>query len=370
MGCDGGSIPKRSELVKTASQKDGGIGLEDPLLALHDTYSQCHVSGVALSNNGSHVAVDMLGRLFDREKLVEASLEKAKKNKKKQANEANTSLLLLPPVLSATVVAHLTANPLYSAANQLLQNSNRLVFPFICPLSGKEMNGRSRFIAVFSCGCVMSHDAFKQTTTSNDTNSSRSSSSSASASCPVCSTPIPTTTLVNYIIPIYSTDQDEIKTLRANMNTYLDSLKQRKRDRKREKLLKKLAKLDRDNSGSSDSDSSSGGDHGNSSKKKQKTKDKKMMKTKSEDTSSSQESDADDNKDKTSSKKSSSSTHNPNININLPKDLSSHLSAKLAAHSDAIKTLYRPADSDKTMDPQISKEKSNWLTMGTFNRYA
>lgn len=133
MGCDGGSIPKRSELVKTAAKESTGV--EDPTLALYDKYSQCHVSGNPLQPANGSTSGDMLGRLYDRVSLVETCLIRTKEASTStvpSATHAENSTAAALPGLDATVVVSLTANPSHSPSAG--STSASLHFPFICPL--------------------------------------------------------------------------------------------------------------------------------------------------------------------------------------------------------------------------------------------
>lgn len=58
---------------------------------------------------------------------------------------------------------HLTPNPVYnSIANKREGLLDERSVPHICPIIGLEMSGKFPFVALWTCGCVMSERAIKE----------------------------------------------------------------------------------------------------------------------------------------------------------------------------------------------------------------
>lgn len=77
-----------------------------------------------------------LGRLYSKQKVIEALLNKDKLPEELQHIKSLKDIKDLK----------LTANPAYSAEDE--KNS-----PFICALIGLEMSGQFRFAGLWTCGC-------------------------------------------------------------------------------------------------------------------------------------------------------------------------------------------------------------------------
>lgn len=57
----------------------------------------------------------------------------------------------------------LTPNPEYKADEKKKDGTmDERAAPYICPIAGLEMSGNYKFMAFWSCGCVISERAFKQ----------------------------------------------------------------------------------------------------------------------------------------------------------------------------------------------------------------
>ncbi|KAA0188954.1 hypothetical protein HAZT_HAZT003571 [Hyalella azteca] len=150
MGCDGGTIPKRDELVKTkqkGEQKD---------LVGERTYRwrHCSVSQTALR---APVVACELGRLYNKDEVIKRLLEKSQES-------CNISHIR---GLKDVKELRLTANPAYEGEEQ--QRGGETVevgrAPWICPVSGLEMNGKHGFCFAWRCGCVVSNRAVRELNT-------------------------------------------------------------------------------------------------------------------------------------------------------------------------------------------------------------
>ncbi|XP_014287528.1 replication termination factor 2 [Halyomorpha halys] len=146
MGCDGGTIPKRDELVrkkKRAEQKD-------KVAQRSFLWRHCNISQTPLHDP---VVACGLGRLYNKDSLILALLDKT----------------LLPETaghiksLKDVKELKLTQNPSYEASidkgDQYVDHQSS---PYICPVIGHEMNGNFKFCFSWGCGCVVSERAMKQ----------------------------------------------------------------------------------------------------------------------------------------------------------------------------------------------------------------
>jgi hypothetical protein len=79
-----------------------------------------------------------LGRLYSKQKVIEALLNKEKFPEELQHIKSLKDIKDL----------RLTANPAYSPEDD--KNS-----PFVCALIGLEMSGQFRFVALWTCGCKL-----------------------------------------------------------------------------------------------------------------------------------------------------------------------------------------------------------------------
>lgn len=133
MGNDGGSIPKRAEMVKTKTKQ---VQSDDPEEMLKAKWTCCYLSKEPLERP---VVACGLGRLYNKEAVVKYLLNR----------ESN------PEMQHITSLKHVFPVK--------LTDSNVLVSPyFACPLTGREMNGKCRFVVVRGCGCVFAEQALRE----------------------------------------------------------------------------------------------------------------------------------------------------------------------------------------------------------------
>lgn len=149
MGCDGGTIPTRDELVKLKKKpeqrdKDG-----------HRLYKWQHCAITQEPLRKPVVACEM-GRLYNKVSVIELLLDKERTNA-----PANTEHI---ERLKDIVELQLTPNPAYDANKLSVGDgmyNDALISPWICPITGLEMNGRFKFIFAFSSGKVIADRAIK-----------------------------------------------------------------------------------------------------------------------------------------------------------------------------------------------------------------
>jgi hypothetical protein len=183
-----------------------------------------------------------------------------------------------------------------------------VVPPFICPITSKEMSGTSRFVYP-PCGCVISEEALREV---------------KAETCLVCGKAFDR----EDVIPINSTDPEEIETLRSRMDA-------KQALREAIDAQKKAAKA----------------------KKKRKSG-----------TGTGEVAAVEDAEEELSIKKKTRvDTHLSNINMALP-NLSdpSLLPPGMRVQSEAVKSLFVKKDKDG----KVIEQKNNFLVRGTFNRFA
>nr|KAF6358977.1 replication termination factor 2 [Pipistrellus kuhlii] len=151
MGCDGGTIPKRHELVK-GPKKVEKVDKDAELVAL---WNYCALSQEILRRP---IVACELGRLYNKDAVIEFLLDKSSE---KALAKAASHIKNIKHVTEL----RLSDNPAWEGdkgntkgdKHDDLQRAR-----FICPVVGLEMNGRHRFCFLRCCGCVFSERALKE----------------------------------------------------------------------------------------------------------------------------------------------------------------------------------------------------------------
>ncbi|KAM6147720.1 replication termination factor 2 isoform 2-T2 [Erethizon dorsatum] len=150
MGCDGGTIPKRHELVK-GPKKVEKVDKDAELVA---QWNYCTLSQEILRRP---IVACELGRLYNKDAVIEFLLDKSEKALGKAASHIKS--------MKSVTELKLSDNPAWEGdrgntkgdKHDDLQRAR-----FICPVVGLEMNGRHRFCFLRCCGCVFSERALKE----------------------------------------------------------------------------------------------------------------------------------------------------------------------------------------------------------------
>jgi len=149
MGCDGGTIPTRDELVKLKKkpeQKDSDG---------HRLYRWQHCAITQQALTKPIVACEM-GRLYNKAAVLELLLSRDRSSAPARTGHIEK--------LKDIVELHLTPNPAYDGKKTSVGDGmyvDRLVSPWICPITGLEMNGRFKFVFPWSSGRVVAERAIK-----------------------------------------------------------------------------------------------------------------------------------------------------------------------------------------------------------------
>lgn len=148
MGCDGGTIPKRDELVRMKKKPEQ----VDKNYELNAKWFHCALSQAELS---TPIVCCELGNLYNKEAVLEYLLDKS---------SVTTNIASHIRSLKDVKELKLTTNPAFEqksvehADSYLDFQASR----FICPVVGIEMNGRYKFCFLWKCGCVFSERALKE----------------------------------------------------------------------------------------------------------------------------------------------------------------------------------------------------------------
>ncbi|XP_077991163.1 replication termination factor 2-like [Glandiceps talaboti] len=146
MGCDGGTIPTRDELVRLKKKPEQ----KDKDMELAAKWCLCAISQEPLTQP---IVACELGRLYNKESVLEYLLDKSTSENAQHIRN-----------LKDVKVLNLTDNPAFedTGADKGGVYIDRQKSRYICPVSGLEMNGRHRFCYLIKCGCVFSERAMKE----------------------------------------------------------------------------------------------------------------------------------------------------------------------------------------------------------------
>jgi hypothetical protein len=146
MGGDGGSIPKRDDLVRTRTKPEQ-VNRSAELFA---KWKHCAITQQPLQ---PPIVACELGRLYNKEAIIEFLLDRSKL-------ECAAKFSYIRGLKDVKEL-RLTTNPEFKADASKAGNDHP-VCQYICPVSGLEFNGRYRFCYFRGCGCVFSDRALKE----------------------------------------------------------------------------------------------------------------------------------------------------------------------------------------------------------------
>ncbi|KAM4581638.1 replication termination factor 2 [Fundulus diaphanus] len=154
MGCDGGTIPKRHELVKGPKK----VEKVDKSAELAAKWKYCALSQEKLRRP---IVACELGRLYNKDAIIEYLLDKTAE---RPNSEAVTHIRGIKDIKEL----NLTDNPEWEGEGRNAKGDRYdeiYCGMFICPVVGLEMNGKHRFCYLQTCGCVFSDRALKEVKT-------------------------------------------------------------------------------------------------------------------------------------------------------------------------------------------------------------
>ncbi|GAA5995813.1 hypothetical protein JCM5350_000570 [Sporobolomyces pararoseus] len=164
MGNDGGSIPKRDDLVKTKKKRSR----EDDKDSIRQRWAFCALSKQPLRQP---VVSCPLGKLYNKEAVISYLLNPPSSSTD-SSPFGSDGLLVASHIRSLKDVTtlRLTPNPALSDSTETETEATTLggtseqsrAAPFVCPISLREMNGSVKFVYRKPCGCAMSEVALKE----------------------------------------------------------------------------------------------------------------------------------------------------------------------------------------------------------------
>lgn len=196
MGCDGGSIVDRRELI--VKLKDGKKKVDKHTYNILN-WTTCRLSKDTLQKP---IVACRLGFLYNKEQILKALLEKT----------IDKKLFGHVRGMKDLVEVKFTDNP--------AAKDNPNVPKFICPISQQEVTGQYRFYLNRNCGHVVSEKALKEI---------------ESDTCLVCGAPYSKQTDLTLLNP----PKDELKELRRRLKHERKALKNELKNEKQKKKKKK-----------------------------------------------------------------------------------------------------------------------------------
>uniref|UniRef100_A0A7S3YVI7 Ubiquitin-like domain-containing protein n=1 Tax=Lotharella globosa TaxID=91324 RepID=A0A7S3YVI7_9EUKA len=208
-GGDGGSIPGRMDLVKTAKTHTWWMKeatREDPSFQMSAPWTMCSLTNEKLAQP---VYADQMGHLYNKEALLKYIV----------GDEKKAHFTHIKAMRDAVEVKITVSKAKSEPGDHPLG--------WVCPVTGKPVNGKRRFYVVWGCGCLVSKEAVNQLGSKN---------------CPRCTRELDPelNELVMMTPPV-----DEMKAQYQQMKTRNAVLKERRKAAKRlKKANKAKAKAD------------------------------------------------------------------------------------------------------------------------------
>ncbi|ELT93342.1 hypothetical protein CAPTEDRAFT_157491 [Capitella teleta] len=148
MGCDGGTIPRRDELVRRKKKPEK----KDKDAELSAKWKHCAISQEPLRNP---ILACELGRLYNKESVLEFLLDKSKFEFAE--NFSHIKSLKDVHELNFTDSSYMKCA---EKGDAYIDSSSRS--KYICPIAGLEMSGKYRFVYLLKCFCVFSERGLRE----------------------------------------------------------------------------------------------------------------------------------------------------------------------------------------------------------------
>lgn len=158
MGGDGGSIPKRTEMVKMKKKKASANDLSFGA-SLISKWTHCKLSNTKLEYP---ILIDRLGNLFNKQAILQHLI--SRKHKKAMINDLNHIQKFSKDLIHCKIRFRSDINK--NNGNGSKRNSNEGIFE--CPITGIVANGKYPFVCLTNCGCVISERAIKNIRSTDD----------------------------------------------------------------------------------------------------------------------------------------------------------------------------------------------------------
>lgn len=210
MGNDGGSIPKRRELVKEAARLPTASELKATALeSLTHAWTTCPISSEPLD---PHNAVsDARGRLYNYETILRRLIPSADDDNNQSPEDAQQSQEAIEFARSGIRALKDVVKLRFS-----IRRDEKRGEILTCPLSMKELGAATRAVYIVPCGHVFSEAVVKELLAAEEGGGSSSSGAEAAESgekgktshCPECSETFATRDMVP-ILPVDQADVDK-----------------------------------------------------------------------------------------------------------------------------------------------------------------
>lgn len=157
MGCDGGTIPTRDELVKTKKKPEQ----KDKDSVRLYKWQHCHLTQQKLIKP---IVACELGFLYNKEAIIEKLLDsKGNKDSSSSSDDLASHIKSLKDVREL----ELTDNPAFrhdKKKDAIVGDggyNDKFKSPYVCPIAGLEMNGKFKFVIDWNKGKVLSERGHK-----------------------------------------------------------------------------------------------------------------------------------------------------------------------------------------------------------------
>ncbi|KAI1703106.1 rtf2 RING-finger domain-containing protein [Ditylenchus destructor] len=148
MGADGGTIPKRCELVRNKKKKEK----IDKNVRAAVSWRTCQITQLPLEKP---IVACKLGRLYNKEAIIKAKLDK-----KLQTNEVTKHIKKLSDVKELRLTDNRSFKDDGPENGDTYYDHNET--PWVCPITSIPMNGANNFFVNWQCGCVVSEKAINE----------------------------------------------------------------------------------------------------------------------------------------------------------------------------------------------------------------
>jgi len=151
MGCDGGTIPTRDEMIRVKKKPEK----KDKDADRDAKWKNCNLSQSPLQS--PIVACD-IGHLYNKESVIEFLLDRTK-----YTNADHIRGLKDVKELNLTLNRAIPKKTPHEGDRYIDMSTSR----YVCPVTGLEMSGQYKFVYLFKCGCVFAQRAFNEVKVSN-----------------------------------------------------------------------------------------------------------------------------------------------------------------------------------------------------------
>ncbi|KAI3321388.1 Rtf2 RING-finger-domain-containing protein [Xylariaceae sp. AK1471] len=206
MGNDGGSIPKRRELVKEAARLPTNAELKATALeSLTHFWSTCPVSSEPLDPHNT--VSDWRGRLYNYETVLRCLMPAASDSEESQQSQ-EAAEFARSGIRSLKDIVKLRFN---------LRKDEKRGEVRTCPLSMKELAPATRAVYVVPCGHVFAEVAMKELITAEGSGNA-DANQDKQRNCPECSEPFVDRDIVP-VLPVEESDIDRCATRIEELRT-------------------------------------------------------------------------------------------------------------------------------------------------------